>query len=397
MLSPSDPELQLIACMSRTQITDAARDRAGVLLQRPINWERFRMLARRHRVFPLLSRHLPDFEDRIPKTVQEELRHRTRKQAAHILVRMRALLEILTLLEAYDVPVLSFKGPVLGTLAYGDVVMRPFGDLDLWIPREDAHRVRALLVSMGYEDPREEPGDALQERLRKAKSYELIRSDDTLVELHWDFLHPMHGPFLDPAEVWSRSVVSRVSGQSVRTLSPEDRVLYLCAHGSKHFWENLSPVCDVAESLRAHRDVLDWSLLLRRAETLRAERMLRVGLLLATHLLDAQLPAFVRRQIGQDAAAANLAEQALHRMSHGRTSEELTPDDARFHLKMREHLRDRLPYYRQLSRLAVEPTPKDRDWVELRPSLHFAYYLIRPIRLLRNGLARLFGQPQATL
>lgn len=381
-------ELQLLALCARTHPSAEACAEAERLIARGIDWEPFVQQARAHRVAPLADQVLRKLDAPVPEEVLENLRAYVRSWATNGLLQMRLLLDLLALLERHSIPALPFKGPVLGTLVYGDTARRPFGDLDIWVPQEDIYRTEALLREEGFRLYSDASSAEAKDQTFFAdeKSYELVR-DDTVVELHWDFLHPMHGFHLDPQEVWSRRHSARVGGRMVPVLSPEDRVLYLCTHGSKHYWERLSYVCDVAESVRVHSDALDWSLLLERARALHAERMLHLGLHLAATLLGATFPAHVTRSVEeQQTATRQLIAQVEERLRDSRTDHTLTLADARFHLAMRERLRDRLPYYRHLCWLAVQPNQKDKSLMDVPERLSFLYYLLRPVRLVRSVL-----------
>ena len=86
----------------------------------------------------------------------------------------------------------------------------------------------------------------------------------------------------------------------------EDHLLVLSVHGGKHLWPCLGWVCDVAELLRAHAD-LDWGRVTAGAGRLGCRRMLLVGLALADGLLQAPVPAEVRRRVRSDPVAGSLA------------------------------------------------------------------------------------------
>jgi hypothetical protein len=82
-------------------------------------------------------------------------------------------------------------------------------------------------------------------------------------------------------------------------LAPEDLLIVLCVHGSKHVWESLKWVCDVAELLHSHQH-LDWSRIFSSASTWRCRRMVYMGLSLAHLVLDAPLPVTVLARLSAD-------------------------------------------------------------------------------------------------
>src|SRR2546422_6923977 len=57
-----------------------------------------------------------------------------------------------------------------------------------------------------------------------------------------------------------------VGGRALPTLSPEDLVLALCAHGTHHGWSRLEWIADVARLARAEAAV-DWQTVLDRKST----------------------------------------------------------------------------------------------------------------------------------
>ena len=76
--------------------------------------------------------------------------------------------------------------------------------------------------------------------------FALARGDSRIdVELHWDIM-PEDFPFhSDLKGIWKRCGSLSFGGANVTTLSPEDLLLFLCVHGSRHLWLRLQWLCDV--------------------------------------------------------------------------------------------------------------------------------------------------------
>jgi hypothetical protein len=89
-----------------------------------------------------------------------------------------------------------------------------------------------------------------------------------------------------------------IDGQRVRGMAPEELLIVLCVHGSKHAWERLKWVADVAELLRAHR--LDWQRVFSTATKWKCRRMLLLGLALADRLMKIPLPPDILSAISAD-------------------------------------------------------------------------------------------------
>ena len=183
-----------------------------------------------------------------------------------------------------------YKGPVLAACMYGNLALRQFVDLDIIVRRRDVFRASDVLQSVGYRP--NFPLTRAQEAgyLRSRYAVELERDDGYFaVELHWE-VAPRYFAFpLDTERLWARLDQVSMYDTTVRTLAPEDLLLMLCAHGAKHLWEKLGWICDIAELVRTHRG-MDWDRVAAQARELRSERILGLGLLLASDLLGADVP-----------------------------------------------------------------------------------------------------------
>ncbi len=162
-------------------------------------------------------------------------------------------------------------------------------------------------------------------------------------------------------------------------------LLILCLHGFTHFWERLGWICDVASLIDQHNDI-DWHLLLKTTNRLGLRRVLLLGLLVAGDLLDAPIPAEIRRAANMDAVVKGLAHQVQRQLFEERRVPPGFFSGAILNLKMRERKRDKFA-----SCLRLMLTPRSYDWmfVSLPESLFFLYYPLRQLRLAGKYGARL--------
>jgi len=104
--------------------------------------------------------------------------------------------------------------------------------------------------------------------------------------------------------VWERHLGREIApfdlvwGHSSSPVVFEDTLLLLCMHGAKHCWSRLAWICDLAE-LIGSRSNMDWDALVDRAAACGAERMLYLGLNLASDFLGAQLPLKIHARASQ--------------------------------------------------------------------------------------------------
>jgi len=339
--------------------------------------------AARHQVEPLLYRGLRRAGlATVPEPVQQRLRHACYKTALRNTRLADELVRVLRLLGARGIAAIPYKGPALAMLAYGDLALRQFWDLDLLVHERDAARARDLLAGEGYSEHALSPSDAAADRC-----YEMTNEEITVpVELHWDLVPQGFCFRFDLRQLWQRARPAAIAGIQTRSLSPEDMLLLLCVHGCFHHWERLAWVCDVAAVVDAET-ALDWQSTMARATALGGRRMLFVGLLLARQLLGTALPVFIARQMEADQAAAKVAGSTQCTMFSDGAQARTSAPRALGHMKMRERWRDRARY---LCHLALAPTQHERRWVRLPAALRFLYYAVRPIRLIcTHGLGPL--------
>jgi hypothetical protein len=368
--------------------------RLSALLARPVAWDRLRARARRHGLVPLAHRHL-GARSGVPNGVAEALREEYVAQARRSLRLAAELRRVLDALEEGGIHALAYKGPALAVLAYGDLSLRAFGDLDVLVRPGDAPRALALLAAQGFA-----PGYTLsptRERFfrRVDGDFPLHRAaDDTLLELHCRASSLRFGVALETAALAARARPVRVGGAEVPTLAADDLLLALCVHGAKHRWERLEWIAAVAELLR--RDGADLPALLARASRAGARTMLALGLLLAHRLLGAPLPGSVLEIVLSHAAAARLAAETeailFSEDSDGGEMAAEGDERAGTAAKLRYNLRAQDGAMRRAAfaaRWLLHPTPEDWAAVSLPDPLFPLYRVVRPARLLlRYGLGR---------
>ena len=179
----------------------------------------------------------------------------------------------------------------------------------------------------------------------------------------------------------------------IPTLPMERLLPLLCVHGSKHCWDRLSWICDVAE-LVAKYPKADLEVLIDEAGNQGVKRMLFLGLTLAHEILNTDLPVGILDEMRRDTNTRRLAETVAERLF----SEPYLPLKGRermaFHSMMVERKRDKLKNTLEYGFKTITPNVRDLAAVTLPGSLSHLYYLVRPIRLLaRYGIRpqNLFG------
>jgi Uncharacterised nucleotidyltransferase len=372
------PEHALLLSCSRTSVSPALSDRIRLLAESNIDWSYLFRLGRRHAVLPLLFRQLQQHASMVvPEDQQHRLKTRYQENAARNVVLTAELTRLVKLLNNANIEVVPYKGPLLAQFAYGDLSLRRFVDLDVIVRKEDVLAARELLLADGYVSAKSLSGVQQDVLLRTQHNLQFTKDDRQLiVELHWEVASHLFASSVDSDQLWQTLKSAELAGVKVKTLCVEDLLFSLCIHGSRHLWERLSWICDIAELIRQR---IDWNALLLRADQTDTERMFFLGLRLAHQLLDCELPVRVRELVLADKHLDVLVDGIAEKLFDGAEHVPATSGEIfRYNMKVRKSWLSRMRYFVYMLR----PTDSDLSALKLPKGFGFAYYLVRPFRLL---------------
>jgi hypothetical protein len=404
-------EHRLILACARCQPDIALIDNILDDFSDTLDWERLVQIVSWHGVLPLIYRNLSTLvPHRVPKAILGQLMKLYLMNCSHNQRLTLVLQELVALFNLHGIPILSFKGPVLSEIAYGNIHSRRFSDIDLLVREADVPVVRELLISQRFQpkdvilaamqdhapclQALENPdtadrahSDAIEAENNSGEEAFIHKETFVTVDLHWALMPSFFPVAFDLNQIWLTRQSFDVENTPVDSLNPQDLLLYLCAHGSKELWRNLIWVCDVAQMVQVYPD-LPWLHLWERSKTLGMERMFLLGLALAHNLLDMPLPSVLQRPVLEHTAVRDLVEVFKRRIFTD-IDVLLETRETGFwlfhnplHLRLRDRLRDRLPQYWLTLRFTITPNSEDQQFLALPKALHSLHYLVRPIRIL---------------
>lgn len=377
--SKARPEMDLLCWCARTQLTPEIAARIRGAVQKDVDWLALIRLAMRHDVVPLLYRNLQRVcPNAVPDSISGPLRAHYQSLSAQARLHTEELVRVLAACADQGIRAVPYKGPALAQRLYGDVSLRPFGDLDIVVLERDVPRARDLLQRLGYEFVPPNNTLDLAEHVRTGREFQFTSSEGTSLELHWRLGSRLVRVKQDPERFLQGLETICLAGAQVPSLSLEDYFLVLSLHATKHEWKQLKLVCDIAEILG--RADVDWNYVAREAHVLGLKRMLAVGALLAEGALDTALPAELVRGLKMDSTAQAMAD----RIRRGFAEE---PDDAwqreadfSFQFKIRERLRDRASLLCRHLPDGLAPNERDRRFLPMPEFLSSLYFLVKPVR-----------------
>ncbi len=373
------PELRLVAACAAWPPNPASAARVRACLVPSLDWDRVLQLVRRHRVAGLVNRALspaamPDVD--VPAEVRAALSGQATVMARRNLQLAAESVRIHRLMAAAGIDAAFLKGTALAKLAYDNIGLRHSKDIDLLVAPAALEAALAVLVAAGYRVS--QPAGLHSAQMPWLKRFGLhvglLHADSGIeVELHWRGAENPHlMPDPPPPTAWM--AVSLGNGASLRTLPRNDLFLYLCIHGARHGWFRMKWLVDLA-ALTASMDEAELLRLVDQARDQGVMRPLSQGLLLASSLLAAPLPAPVVGALSADPVVGLLVRAAGAAL---RTLEE--PYDLPFGLtwiRLGNYLL-KTGWRFRLAQLVNDAMSQD-DWeaIPLPTSLMFLYPILR--------------------
>lgn len=276
-------ENNLLLLCARTEMSQEHTQGVTRLIQENLDWVYLLATAAQHGILPLLFRNLSTCCEAIPPPYLAQLRtfYMTNSVRNEILAK-----ELIVLLEDFKserIAALPFKGPALAAMAYGDISLRVFVDLDILVPQSQLTQAFHVMKEKGFllkgHDPQED-----QRPSSNKKTYTFIRGVG-LTEIRVDLQSLIIGDYfavhINDDSIWDRVTEIPLLEKLVPGLGAEDLLITLCIHGSKHFWEKTKWICDVAELIQRYQKTINWRLVSDQAERLGVRNMLELGLNMA--------------------------------------------------------------------------------------------------------------------
>jgi hypothetical protein len=279
-------------------------------------WLQLVGLAARHGVQPLLFDRLTNspFPLAIPEEPLQELREAYLMNGLRNTLIYEELRQVLSALHQANLPVIVLKGAHLAQLAYGNIALRPMGDIDLLVKEEHLAAVSAKLRALGYAS---ELAETEIKSWRNQNDHprhipSFVKPQSARIEIHWSiaiclYRPPPKGtprrlgearavlvPTPNPSELgklWQRARRVTLAEVNALVLSPEDDLLNLCMHMQNHYFnQGIRPLFDIAALIQSCQPMIDWNQLETRAREWSVSECVYMGLRLAKELAGAPVP-----------------------------------------------------------------------------------------------------------
>jgi hypothetical protein len=332
----------------------------------------------RHGLIPLVYHTLRDLSSDIdiPSTLLSKLQARYKLIAQKNMLMSAELIKIVKLLAKHDIKTIPFKGPSLAQLAYGDITLRVFGDLDILVEPNQIYDAGVILTKHNY------ICDVDISFLHNTKLLDISsdlgfrhQTNHTYVELHWKlFRKKLSIDFID-LNIFTNYTTLDINKHQLQTLEINTLLIYLCIHGSKHMWERVGWIVDI-DKLITQYDI-NWDLI----KNVNNKTPVYLGLYMSYKLYDTPIPKEILSHIQHHNKIKSLYKQTIHLWSNH------IDNKMKFKFDYHAQLMDsKFEYYKYYFKTLFGITQDDILYKNLSEKYHILYIILRPIRLISKYL-----------
>ncbi|MCL5260287.1 MAG: nucleotidyltransferase family protein [Gammaproteobacteria bacterium] len=373
-------EDKIIVCAARTEISDVDQAVLKSLSRENVDWNIVFQKAGQHKVQHLVYWQLNKVAaDIIPWEIQVSLKQDFSNHVFNNLKLTSELIKLLELCKANNIRVVPIKGPMLAQIAYKNLSLRSFSDLDFFVSKEGALKIKDLLVARSFRLNGLNETANNDDFFYEHALYELafLSADKTVaIDLTWNIEAPAI-LFTVPEDFIAENLINiELNGYPVPSFSCETLFLILNIHTAKHYWTRLCWVCDIHEFMRSFPNI-DLDAILHRAARLKIKNIILTNLLIINWLYDFKLPESVMDLIANNRTVKKHAQRILdHLLSRSHLPNMI------YEMISSVQLRDSLLLgVKDFLLRLMSPTLIELSLIKLPKCLFPLYWIIRPVYL----------------
>jgi len=287
------------------------------------------------------------------------------------------LIMLMKLFEENNIEAIAFKGPTLSQMAYGNITLRQYADLDILIDEKDLQRSINLLSSNNY------TVDELEyKNIMKNQS---IFHDISLYknsinfELHWRLLSDEFKTDIETINLKENLHEVLISNYKLKAFENEIFILYLAIHGAKHNWERIEWLLDIVKIIQNH--TIDWQRTIELMKKTKTEKIFLSSLYLCQNILNLTLPLEVEKLINKPKILkiSKKLEDYFYTHFHSLINQSVaTKKISKTQYNLLEGYDNKFSFILSL----FKPTELDFKTIQLPKYTRFLYYIVRPLNIL---------------
>lgn len=338
-------------------------------------------LSYAHGVFPLVYHTLKTHTELIPEDILSIMKFENMGIAKKNMLMTAELIKVMKLLEENNIEAIAFKGPTLSQMAYGDIALRQYVDLDILIKKESFDITLKLFSKKNYHT-----------KYNYTRAYTKVKDiipDHMFINKKTNIITEIHNKLFSynfPIKINNNDFFKNVmyielGSNQLKTFHPEYLLFYLCLHGTKHLYSRISWILDIDKLIKDKKYDFDWNLFQSLVEKSNSKTMVYIGLYLAKNLFDTEIPEKILKE--QNKKHKYLIRYIINTQDD---PYEVTDRFTYQNLIMFDSLKNKISYCFYL----FKPTVADYQFIPQMDGNNFFYYMLRPFRLLTRYITKIF-------
>jgi len=337
------------------------------------NWNNFIFLVKSHGVLPLVYNSLKSCENLdLPSFVMNKLKELYFIIAKENMMLSSELIKVTKAFDFMDIDYISFKGPTLSKLSYGNIIQRQYCDLDILIKYKDIKSVINLLKEFEYESEYSNLNEINLKYIKVISFYN--KKLGTEIEIHCELISSTYAINLDSIDFFNLTNNIKIYNNNIKSFNKEFLFIYLCIHGSKHIYERISWITDINKCLIDK--TFNWKLIVKFAKELNIERIVYSSIYLASITFDTSLPNYIKSNMTDINKLRSISENILSSIDK---NDKISLRSLSILLSQREGLCKKINLILK-SFFYIKET--DIKFIKLPKYLYFIYFIVRPFRIL---------------
>ncbi|MDB9518574.1 nucleotidyltransferase family protein [Roseofilum reptotaenium CS-1145] len=367
-------EKNLLLCCIRYQLNSATSSDVCGLLRTNLHWDILVQNAVQNNVFMILVQTLKaTHPEVIPSSVLERIELKVQQRMTYNLFLTNKLLQVLNLFAEHNIQAIPFKGPIWANLAYGNMVLREFSDLDVLVRPQDFSKAKDVLIEQGYYDKK---FGANEESLGEAQM--VLPDRQVNIDVHYKLAPQDFYLQIEPELFFEGLQTLSFLGKEVATFSPESCIAISYLQGTKDSWNTLKRICDFGALIQTYPEV-NWQQVMAQCGTDESDRVFLLGVAIAQTYLQISLPEIFSDKLKQFPEVVKVARQHKEYMYHKNMEYGYIFFIISLWERRENTLWSRLQY---LLKIIFRVNASDRELFPLPDLLFFVYYPLRIVRLI---------------
>lgn len=375
-------EMALLVLLGRLQYnTISPVEVQSFINSKSLNWELFQKMITVHQVRPFVYNALTTYAIQTDTAFYNKLKLATTRIATGNLLKLKELVHVHQLLKKSGAECMPNKGVLLSKKLYGDYISRETSDIDFIIRPVDFVTAMNVLVADGYEYRCYYNPDYKYLFLKsdsELKFVKRISGEEYKIELHWAVTHKMMAIPFPAEELFHNTDKENVLNNEIETLSLSNTLLTLLIHhGVNDIWRTVRHSIDFASFISKYHADIDWGEMERLTRKYRIYKTTCLGLSMCREIYGIEIP-------GNFIIIGPLLKRVIHDMLRFPPikRKKLSGENIFQQFRLRDSAVDKILLSGAYASTALLPNIRDVEAWPIPVKWGFAYYFIKPFRLL---------------